>query len=126
MVFSKWLQQQLNERGWSQSALKRRLKQAGYSVSQGQLSHIINGTREANPDFCIGVAHVLGLPREEVFRIRGWLQKEPQKMFDPEADPRLELLSTRIKAWPPRLRETYLDAMIIQADAIEIAQKNGA
>ncbi len=119
--FSEWLREELNKREWSQSDLRKRMQEAGYNISQGQLSHIYNGTREASPDVCIGIAYAFRISREEMFRMRGWLLHEPEQIFTPGADPRLMKLSERMNAWPPLLRETYLEAMTIQADAIDMA-----
>lgn len=71
MTFSEWLKQELRTRNWSQLDLLNRM--GDYQISQAQLSRIISGGRDASAEVCIGIAHALGIPREEVFRIRGWL-----------------------------------------------------
>ena len=71
MTFSEWLKKELSERNWSQLDLLNRM--GDYQISQAQLSRILSGVREASAEVCIGIAHALEIPREEVFRIRGWL-----------------------------------------------------
>jgi hypothetical protein len=41
------------------------------------LSHILNGSRNPGPDSCIAIADAFGVPREDVFRIIGWLKPIP-------------------------------------------------
>ena len=74
MNFADWLQQQLDKRGWSQAELSRRS-----AIPTGQLSRILNGSRNAGPEPCIALAQAFGLSREEVFRARGWLLSESQE-----------------------------------------------
>ncbi len=71
MTFSEWLKKELSERNWSQLDLLNRM--GDYQISQAQLSRILSGAREASAEVCIGIAHALKMPREEIFRIRGWL-----------------------------------------------------
>ena len=111
MEFASWLENQLNKRLWSQRELVRRSKMSGYKISQGQLSHILNGTREAGPEACIAIAYALGLPREEVFQARGWLLSKPEEAFEPEIDPRAKQLAKAVTALPFGSREITLDAM---------------
>ena len=109
MDFSKWLQEQLDKRGWNQRDLVRHVRQAGYELSPGQLSRIINRTREANPEACIGIAHALGISREEVFRARGWLFTE--EFSSTKIDPRAERLAKKVSLLAFENREITLDAM---------------
>ena len=111
MEFASWLENQLNKRSWSQRELVRRSKMSGHKISQGQLSHIINGTREAGPEACIAIAYALGVPREEVFQARGWLLSKPEESFEPDIDPRSKQLAKGVSALPFGSREVTLDAM---------------
>ncbi len=111
MAFAKWLEEQLNKRGWSQRDLIKYIRLAGYQLSPGQLSRIMAGTRQANPEACIGIAHALGIPREEVFKARGWLLSKSEELFDPEIDPRARQLAKEVSALPFDSRDMTLDAM---------------
>lgn len=85
--FIEWLQNQIKKRSWSQTDLRQRANMAGYPMSSSQLSNILSGNRGAGPDMCIAIAHALSLPREEVFRARGWLLEEPELLIPPQATP---------------------------------------
>ena len=106
MYFANWLQQQLNEREWSHSDLARRC-----NVTPAQISRVIAGSRGAGPDLCIAIAKGLNLPREEVFKARGWLLSELEKSFGPDIDPRVEKLAQEINDLPFYSRELALDAI---------------
>ena len=108
MNFSKWVENELQKRGWSQRELVRRAKRLGYKISSGQLSHIISGTRQAGPEACIAIAHALGVSREEVFRARGWLLGT---FSDPGIDSRVEQLAHGLNTLPFESREIALDIM---------------
>lgn len=111
MNFSQWLQEELNKRGWSQRDLIRQVRSVGYQLSPGHLSHILNETRQANAETCIGIAQALGLSREEIFRARGWLLTTPEKVFEPEVDPRAEQLARQVSDLPTYSREVTLKLM---------------
>ena len=106
MYFANWLQQQLNERGWSHSDLARRC-----NVTPAQISRVIAGSRGAGPDLCIAIAKGLNLPREEVFKARGWLLSDLENSFGPDLDPRVEKLAQEINDLPFYSRELALDAI---------------
>ena len=106
MQFAEWLQQELDKRNWDQAEFSRRS-----GVTRGQISRIIAGIRGAGPDVCIAIARGLNLPREEVFKARGWLLSEPENPFGPEIDPRVKKLAKKINALPFNSREITLDAM---------------
>lgn len=101
MAFNEWLQQELNRRGMTLADLAKRAEMYGYRISQPQLSRILNGDREAGPDACIAIAYGLGLSREEVFRARGWLLREPEQIITTDDDPRLVRVVNRLRAMPP-------------------------
>lgn len=87
MDFSKWLNDKLQKRGITQGELARRAGKSGYKISRSQITYILKGSSQAGPDACIAIAHGLDLPREEVFRARGWLLREPQEVIPPSATP---------------------------------------
>ncbi len=70
--FEHWLNQQLNERGWSQSEAARRS-----SVSASMFSQVISGVAKPGPDFLIGVARAFRLSRREVFERAGMIETSP-------------------------------------------------
>ena len=69
----RWLQDQLRERGWSQSELARR---AG--LSHAQVSHVLGGARGAGIDFCTAIAGPLGVPPATILKLAGYLPKTYQ------------------------------------------------
>ncbi len=69
MDFVKWLRAEIEERGWSQNELGRR---AG--VSSGGISLILSRQRRPSPGVCRGIARVLEIPEETVFRKAGILE----------------------------------------------------
>ena len=73
MSFGDWLQKEIEKRKWSQTELARRT-----GIAQGQISKIITGNRNAGPEICIEIAQALGISREEIFRVRGWLLSEAE------------------------------------------------
>lgn len=115
MDFAQWLEIKLNKRGWGASDLAKAGKNAGYKISRGQFSHIINGTRYAGPEACIAIAHALELPREEVFRARGWLLPHSPGH---QLDPRAEELARKVSALPSKSRELAFDAIGPVLDSI--------
>lgn len=92
MDFSAWLQEKMDEKQLSQSDLARSAGKAGFSISQNQLSRILSRRQQAGVEASIAIAHGLGLPREEIFRARGWLLSEPRIVT---------------KVMPPKLAEVF-------------------
>lgn len=131
MEFTEWLQNELNKRGWSQRELVRRSDEYGNKISKTQLTNILLGKRNAGPDSCIAIAQTLELPRETVFRARGWLSKEPEDIFlpkapdkpedtfSPDVSPILLQLDKRVRDWQPPLRQMFLQAVNGLADVID-------
>lgn len=113
MDFTSWLQEEIDKRGWGQAELARRS-----DVTAGQISRLLRGTRQAGPELCISIAKALGLPREEVFRVRGWLQNDPDNPFGPHIDPRVLELAKDINVLPFESREAALNAMKPMLDSI--------
>lgn len=122
MEFTEWLQNELDKRGWSQNELVRRSQEFENRISQTQLSNILLGKRHAGPDSCIAIAQTLGLPRETVFRARGWLLREPEDVFPPGAEPILLELDQLARTWTPTLRQTFLQSVKGLATAIVLAE----
>ena len=80
MLFVDWLDNELQKRRWTPARLAR---EAG--ITKGALSHIFNGTRQPGVVMIKAIARALHLPPEQVFRVAGLLESEP----DPEATPSL-------------------------------------
>ena len=72
-AFTRWLQDQLDERDWSQSELAR---QAG--VSSAMISDVLSGNANPGWGFCKKVASALDLPPENVLRLAQHLDPEPE------------------------------------------------
>jgi transcriptional regulator with XRE-family HTH domain len=103
--FTDWLRAELEKRAWDQSELARRMQS-----HPGTVGNVLNGNRQAGPDFCIAVARALGMPREEVFRARGWLLRNPQDSLAPDADPRVNAMWQTVNQMPPLQREAMIEA----------------
>lgn len=106
MDFGKWLQDELEKRGWGQAELSRRS-----GIPTGHLSRVVNGSRNPGPELCISIAEAFGIPREEVFQARGWLVKEIRPVFYPGIDARTEQVARHVSALPFEIRELALDAI---------------
>ena len=93
--FAGWLEQQLNSRGWSQMDLVNSARAQGYKLTSSQISRILNREQEGGIGAVTAIAHGLGLPRELVFRERGWLLNNAPtpSALDPEAAHIAEKLS---------------------------------
>ncbi len=110
---------ELNNRGWEQHDIVKRSKMAGFPISQGHLSRIINRTREAGAEACISIAYGLNLPREEVFRARGFLLKEPEAVVPAGTDPRITEIATRLDRIPPELLEQVYEVVVSLLDMVD-------
>jgi len=69
-AFSEWLNNQLSDRGWSQSEAARR---SGMSASA--IQQVANGITKPGPRLCSGLARAFGLSTEEVYRLAGLLPR---------------------------------------------------
>lgn len=76
-MFTKWLLDQIAEKGWTQAELARR---AG--ITPGAISHVINEERKPGEEFCRAIARALHIPPETVFRAAGLLPPDPDKPPD--------------------------------------------
>jgi transcriptional regulator with XRE-family HTH domain len=109
--FVEWLQEEFDKRGWQQGDVVQRSQMAGYPISQAQLWRIMNRERKAGPDAAISLAAALGLPREEVFRARGWLLREAEQIVPPGTDPRIAGFARRLADLPEELLPDTLKAL---------------
>ena len=65
-TFGNWLEQEINERGWSQAELARKA-----TSSRTSINNIINGRRDPGPEMCRAIANALNLPQEYIFKKAG-------------------------------------------------------
>ena len=75
--FSKWLDTEIAQRGWSQSEAARR-----GAISSQMVNAVINGQANPGIEFCRGIAKALEIPLEEVFRFAGILPTKPTRTTD--------------------------------------------
>lgn len=109
----------MEKRGLTQADVVRRSEMAGYSISQSQLWRIATGERLAGPDACISIAVALRIPREEVFRARGWLRGEPEDLINPDAAPQVKHAINRLQGLPQGSQERAATAIDALLDAME-------
>lgn len=74
-LFSSWLWGELQKRGWDQTQL---VKRSG--VSQGQISRIMNNTRNPGPNALRKIARALQVPEETAFRAAGVMGNRPEPL----------------------------------------------
>ena len=72
--FVRWLEEELEKRGWSQADLAR-----NSGVSRASISNIVTSYRTPGPDVCSSIAKAFHIPAEEVFRRAGLLPPKPQE-----------------------------------------------
>jgi len=75
--FGKWLEKELETRGWPISELARRAE-----VSHPAISRLISGIRNPGPDLCRAIAQGLEIPEEKIFRMAGLLSDLPSTDAD--------------------------------------------
>lgn len=121
MDFASWLQNELTKREWDQYEILRRAKMSGYRISHAQVSRIINGTRQAGPDACIAISHALGMPREDVFRARGWLQKPSDSPQSPVLAPPMVEVINILKDLPQGTQELVAPSLKAHLDTVVTA-----
>jgi transcriptional regulator with XRE-family HTH domain len=106
--FSQWLQEQMNERGLSQSDLARL---AG--VTRSSINGILVGTRGPGPDLCNAIARGLKLPPEVVFRAAGLLPPKPN------AEPTVEEASYKLSQlpdWQQKIVLRFIDSLLTEGN----------
>jgi transcriptional regulator with XRE-family HTH domain len=111
MNFSKWLNQELTKRNWTHQNLSQHALLAGYKISRVQITNILNMRRNAGPEACIAIAYALNIPREEVFRARGWLLRRPEEVVPPSASPGAAQVIRELTALPLEEQEAVSEAL---------------
>lgn len=77
--FSGWIQERLEEKGWSQAELARRS-----GLTRGGISNLLNNVRKPDAETCKALARAFGRPEEEALIAAGYLSPKPD--FDPRAE----------------------------------------
>lgn len=72
--FIVWLEEQLQERGWTQAEFARRTRR----ISKAQVSRVLGGIQQPGRDFLEGTANALGESRYTILREAGLLPPEPE------------------------------------------------
>lgn len=99
-----WIRTGLKEIGQNQEWLAEKV-----GVRPPQISRIISGNSDASPDLLSAIADALGKPREQIFRVSGYLEKVPQH------DEWVEEMSHKITLIPVPLRgvaKKFIDSMV--------------
>jgi len=91
-VFVDWLNNELRERGWTDSEFARRAELAPSSVSM-----VMSGHRGPGVEFCLGVARALKIPGDKILRLVGIL---PQLPGGPEEQRDKEVYNTYLALSP--------------------------
>ncbi len=99
-TFTEWLNERLENIGWSYNELARR---AG--LSSGGVSLVMTEARRPGPEFALGVARALRIPPERVFRKAGIL---PPRIIGGEDKERKSELPDLYEALGDRDRNTAL------------------
>lgn len=71
--FPTWLQNQLNERGWSQSDLANRAK-----IHRQVVWAYLNRRKKPGTDILKKIAKALDVPVEQIYQVTGMLAPEPE------------------------------------------------
>lgn len=106
--FVAWLENELNQRSWSRRELVRQVRTNGHKLTSSQLSRIMNREQDGTVEVIIGIASGLSLPREEVFRARGWLLSESTKEAQLKLSPEVIEVAEEIERLPLAQRHTAL------------------
>jgi transcriptional regulator with XRE-family HTH domain len=78
--FTKWLERQIQDRGWSIPETARRSKKGGYEgVSDSMIYKVLNNHANPGLKFFEGIARAFDMPKEEVMRIAGELNPQPEE-----------------------------------------------
>ena len=72
-----WLNQKLNEFGWSQRELARRA-----SVSNTTVSEVLSGNRMPSWNFCADIARPLGVDPDDIFVLAGLKRPPPAEVAE--------------------------------------------
>lgn len=98
--FAEWLENELRERGWTQTELARR---AG--MSRAAISMLVNGRNHPKAETCIALARGFDLPAETVLMAADLL---PENQV-PDRDPSLQELMNLMKRMTEEERREILD-----------------
>ena len=98
--FPRWLNEQLEERGWSRSEAARRGK-----ISASALDKVIGGFSRPGLEFCQGIARAFKIPVEDVLRQAGILP-----MYG-ELPAQLRELMARVVVLPKTDQEMIVQAL---------------
>lgn len=69
--FTKWLLEELDQRGWSQAELARRSR-----ITPTQISRILSGSRNPGTEALTAIAGALNVPPATLFQLAGVLPTE--------------------------------------------------
>lgn len=111
--FAAWLKHELDKRDMSPADLARR-----GTISEQSISKILHGKRQPGLESLIGVADGFHIPRAEVFRAAGIIEKEPES--------RIEELATRIESLrldQQKFIDTIIDTFHQQNERGNVAEK---
>lgn len=76
--FARWLQQEIEQRGWTIAELARRSE-----VAHGTINNVLNGVRNPGMDLCCALACALDVPETEVLWRAGLLREKPVTVDQP-------------------------------------------
>ena len=100
--FGEWLQQELNQRGWSHRELARRAK-----MSQAVVSRIVSGHTSPTCGFCIGIAAPLEVSPVHIMQLAGVLP-EDTKLSDGVDDTVIQEIVKVLRTLSPFYRDEIL------------------
>lgn len=102
---------EINALGWSQSDLAR-----AAGVSKSSISMALNEDRQPGTELCLGIAHALKKPPEEVYRWAGLLPPAPGQ------NPTIEQINYVTAGLPPDEQENILEYALLRR---RIAEEKG-
>lgn len=97
-TFRDWLQDQINQQGWTLSDFARRS-----GIKPSSLSRVLDGSRNAGTELCSKIAKALDLPEDFVFRKAGLLR---EKQSGPNEE--IEEIMAILESLTPEEREDVL------------------
>jgi transcriptional regulator with XRE-family HTH domain len=111
--FTEWLNQEVEDRGWSYRELGRRA-----NLSSGTISRVT--TRQTLPtwDFCMSVSRALQMPAEDVFRQAGLLPLLPPAVEEEQEALRI------LRSLPAGVRETVITMLraLARREGVAVAE----
>ncbi|KAA3644519.1 MAG: XRE family transcriptional regulator [Chloroflexi bacterium] len=110
--FPQWLQDEMDQRAWTQADLARHSK-----LTTGAISHVMSGNRKPGPDFCNAVARAFKFPPELVFKRAGLL---PESINSD--DPRLKEINYLLPGLPEDERQDIVEYVRMK---VRIAEEKG-